>query len=98
MKTNGSNEGQNSSIVVQMCFHINHYKVVGVQLWWQQTQASKRADTTSISSLKKSFMVAHSYKKYIFMLIAFKHFWKSHNCFADLSSKLMEIQWERGKG
>lgn len=33
MKTNGSNEGQNSSIVVQMCFHINHYKVVGVQLW-----------------------------------------------------------------
>lgn len=98
MKNNGSNEGQNSSIVLQLCFLISHYKVVGVQQWWQQTQASNRTDTSSLSSLKKYFMIAHSHTKCIFTLTHIKHFWKSHNCFGDLSSKLMKIQWERGKG
>lgn len=31
MKTNDPNERQDPSIVLQTCFHINHYKVVGVQ-------------------------------------------------------------------
>lgn len=74
---------------------ISHYKVVGVQWQWQQNQATYRADITSISSLIKCFMVAHSHTKCIFTLTHFNHFWKSHNCFGDLSFKLMKIRGKR---
>lgn len=74
MKNNPSNEGQNPCIVLQSYFLINHYKVVGVQSWLQQSQETYRTDTASISSLIKCFMVAHSHTKCIFMLTLFKHF------------------------
>lgn len=76
---------------------ISHYKVVGVQWQWEQNQATYRADITSISSLIKCFMVAHSHTKCIFTLTHFNHFWKSHNCFGDLSFKLMKI-WGKREG
>lgn len=98
MKNNPSNERQNLCIVLQSYFLICHYKVVGVRPWWQQSQATYKTDTASISSLIKCFMVAHSHTKCIFTLTHFKHFWKSHNCFGDLSFKLMKIWGEKGKG